>query len=126
MREEEGFTMPGTLLLLFLLFSFFIYQVHALVTDQMFYKEAESLFVLDEVMQQAVIDVKDDIIKWGEEQRDIFYLYEAGEVTGNYVLEDGVAFVTLKCVIKGNRLYTASFQYNKENDSITNWRETRR
>lgn len=124
MRKEEGFTMPGTLLFLFLLFSFFIYQINSLVTDQMFYKETETLFLSDEVMQQAVIDVKREI-RGQEENGEIFYLYEAGEVTGNYVLEQGVASVTLRCVVKGNRLYTASFQYNKSNDSITNWRETR-
>lgn len=124
MRKEDGFTMPGTLLFLFLLFSFLIYQANSLVIDQMFYKDTESLFLLDEVMQQAVIDVKREIREQGE-SGEIFYLYEAGEVTGNYVLEQDIAFVTLRCVVKGNRLYTASFQYNKSNDSITNWRETR-
>ncbi|WP_369902633.1 competence type IV pilus minor pilin ComGG [Bacillus manliponensis] len=123
MKNEHGFTMPGTLVLLFLLFSFFIYEVNALVTDQMFYEEAETLFILDEVMQQAVIDVKDGVIE-GEGQGEVFYSYESGDVIGSYVVEERVVFITLQCIVKGNQSYTVNFQYNKENGSITNWRET--
>lgn len=124
MRKQDGFAMPGTLILLFLLFSFFIYETNMLLSDKKFYIEAEQKFFLEEIADQAVLDIKKDVQQ--KDKNDTFsFLYENGEARGQYVFENEVVFVSLQCVTKQKQSYKVSFQYNKINKSIVNWAEGR-
>ncbi|MDM5189950.1 competence type IV pilus minor pilin ComGG [Bacillus sp. DX4.1] len=124
MKKQDGFAMPGTLILLFVLFSFFIYETNMLLSDQKFYAEAEQKFALEELVDQAASDIKQDLQQ--KEQNGVFsFLYEKGEANGNYVFEDEVVFVTFQCVTKQKRAYKASFRYNTKNKSVMNWVEER-
>ncbi|PEB43145.1 competence type IV pilus minor pilin ComGG [Bacillus pseudomycoides] len=124
MRKQAGFAMPGTLILLFLLFSFFIYEINMLKSDQRFYKEAQQKFLLEEIADQAVSSIKDDLQE--KEQNAVFsFRYENGEASGNYVFENEIIFVALQCMTKQNRSYKVNFQYDKINKRVMNWVEER-
>lgn len=124
MRKQGGFAMPRTLILLFLLFSFFLYEINMLQSDQRFYKEVQQKFLLEEIIDQAVSSIKKDLL--GKEQNDVFsFQYKNGEASGNYVFENEVIFVTLKCTTKQNRPYKVKFQYDKINKQVMNWVEER-
>ncbi|CAI8778975.1 MULTISPECIES: competence type IV pilus minor pilin ComGG [Bacillus] len=124
MRKQDGFAMPGTLILLFLLFSFFIYEINMLKSDQRFYKEAQQEFLLEEIADQAVSSIKDDLQE--KEQNAVFsFRYENGEASGNYVFENEIIFVALQCMTKQNRSYKVNFQYDKINKRVMNWVEER-
>lgn len=124
MRKQDGFAMPGTLILLFLLFSFFIYEINMLKSDQRFYKEAQQKFLLEEIADQAVSSIKDDLQE--KEQNAVFsFRYENAEASGNYVFENEIIFVALQCMTKQNRSYKVNFQYDKINKRVMNWVEER-
>ena len=124
MRSESGFTMPGTIILIFLLMSFLVYETNIFLSDQKFYTEAEELFSLEEITSQAVGDVKQEL-KAKMEKREFFYTYERGEAKGDYTIVDGNAFITLQCITKRKRASKFSFRYNTNNEAITNWQEER-
>lgn len=122
MRQQAGFAMPGTLILLFLLMSFFIYETNMLLSDQNFYKEAEQKFVLEELTDRAVSDIKQDLQE--QEKNGTFsFSYEKGEASGSYTFENEVVFVTLHCMTTQKYSYKVSFQYDKTNQRVINWRE---
>ncbi|MBO1626556.1 competence type IV pilus minor pilin ComGG [Bacillus arachidis] len=124
MRNQDGFALPSTLILLFLLFSFFIYEINMLQSDQRFYKEAQQKFLLEEITDQAIISIKADLQE--KEQNDVFaFQYENGEVSGRYVFENDIIFVTLQCMTKERRSYKVNFQYDKTNRKVMNWAEER-
>ena len=50
MIKQDGFTMPGTIIFLILLTSFFIYETNMLLIDKKFYIEIEQKFVLEEIL----------------------------------------------------------------------------
>ncbi|MFE6538814.1 competence protein ComG, partial [Bacillus cereus] len=54
MRKQNGFTMPGTIIFLILLTSFFIYETNMLFTDKNFYIEIEQKFLLDELLNRSI------------------------------------------------------------------------
>lgn len=124
MRSESGFTMPGTIILIFLLMSFFVYETNIFLSDQKFYTEAEELFILEEITDQAIAEVKQEL-KTGMKKRAFFYTYEKGEAKGDYTIVDKDAFITLQCITKRNLTYKVSFRYNTNNEAITNWQEER-
>ncbi|MCT4573510.1 competence protein ComG, partial [Bacillus thuringiensis] len=54
MRKQKGFTMPGTIIFLILLTSFFIYETNMLFTDKNFYIGIEQKFLLDELLNRSI------------------------------------------------------------------------
>ncbi|MEN1934750.1 competence type IV pilus minor pilin ComGG [Paenibacillus sp. 102] len=124
MRKQDGFAMPGTLILLFLLFSFFVYEINMLQSDQRFYKEAQQKFLLEEITDRAVASIKKDLQV--KEQNDVFsFQYENGEASGDYVFENEIVFVTLQCMTEQKHSYKVNFQYDKINKRVMNWVEER-
>ena len=57
MRKQKGFTMPGTIIFLILLTSF-IYETNMLFTDKNFYIGIEQKFLLDELLNRSITDIK--------------------------------------------------------------------
>ncbi|HDR7791966.1 TPA: competence protein ComG [Bacillus luti] len=122
MRKEAGFTMPGTIIFLVLLTSFFIYETNMLLSDKSFYIETEQKFLVEELLNRALVDVKKDLQK--KEKEDIFFFqYEKGEVSGNYAFENDIVLVSLQCKINQEVFYTVSFRYRKEDGKIFDWIE---
>ncbi|MEH7856456.1 competence type IV pilus minor pilin ComGG, partial [Bacillus thuringiensis] len=99
MRGQNGFTMPGTLIFLILLTSFFIYETNMLFTDKNFYIEIEQKFLLDELLNRSIIDIKKDL-QQKEKEGAFFFQYEKGEVSGNYIFENDLILVALQCTLK--------------------------
>ncbi|MRQ99719.1 competence protein ComG, partial [Bacillus anthracis] len=54
MRKQDGFTMPGTIIFLVLLTSFFVYETNMLLIDKKFYTEIEQKFVLEELLKRSI------------------------------------------------------------------------
>ncbi|WP_459499460.1 competence type IV pilus minor pilin ComGG [Bacillus sp. C1] len=122
MRNQAGFALPSTLILLFVLFAFFMYEINMLQSDQRFYKGTQQKFLLEEITDQAVFSIKEDLEQ--KEQNDVFlFQYENGEANGNYVFENEIVFVTLRCMTKQNHSYHVNFQYDKINKRMMNWTE---
>ncbi len=61
MIKQDGFTMPGTIIFLILLTSFFIYETNMLLIDKKFYIEIEQKFVLEEILNQSITNIKKDL-----------------------------------------------------------------
>ena len=112
MIKQDGFTMPGTIIFLILLTSFFIYETNMLLIDKKFYIEIEQKFVLEEILNQSITNIKRLTAK--RKGRYFFFSYEKGEASGNYVFENDVILVSLQCKIKQEVFYKVSFRYRKK------------
>ncbi|AJH32545.1 TPA: competence protein ComG [Bacillus anthracis] len=121
MRKQDGFTMPGTIIFLVLLTSFFVYETNMLLIDKKFYTEIEQKFVLEELLKRSITNIKKDLKK--EKEDTFFFPYEKGEARGNYVFENDVILVSLQCKIKQEVFYKVSFRYRKKDEKIFDWIE---
>lgn len=122
MKKQEGYTMPGTIIFLVLLTSFFVYETNMLLSDQNFYKETEQKFLMEELINRAIVDIKKDV-QQKEKEDTFFFQYEKGEASGNYVFENDAILVSLQCKIKQEVSYTISFRYRKKDEKIFDWIE---
>lgn len=122
MRKQDGFTMPGTIIFLVLLTSFFVYETNMLLIDKNFYIEIEQKFVLEELLNRSITNIKKDL-QQKEKEDTFFFQYEKGEASGNYVFENDDILVSLQCKIKQEVFYKVSFRYRKKDEKIFNWIE---
>ncbi|KXI72653.1 competence protein ComG [Bacillus cereus] len=122
MIKQDGFTMPGTIIFLILLTSFFIYETNMLLIDKKFYIEIVQKFVLEEILNQSITNIKKDL-RQKEKEDTFFFSYEKGEASGNYVFENDVILVSLQCKIKQEVFYKVSFRYRKKDEKIFDWIE---
>ncbi|MBG9537208.1 competence type IV pilus minor pilin ComGG [Bacillus thuringiensis] len=122
MRKQDGFTMPGTIIFLVLLTSLFVYETNMLLIDKKFYTEIEQKFVLEELLNRSITNIKKDL-KEKEKEDTFFFPYEKGEASGNYVFENDVILVSLQCKIKQEVFYKVSFRYRKKDEKIFDWIE---
>ena len=122
MIKQDGFTMPGTIIFLILFTSFFIYETNMLLIDKKFYIEIEQKFVLEEILNQSITNIKKDL-RQKEKEDTFFFSYEKGEASGNYVFENDVILVSLQCKIKQEVCYKVSFRYRKKDEKILDWIE---
>ncbi|MGN4446616.1 competence type IV pilus minor pilin ComGG [Bacillus cereus group sp. MYBK79-1] len=122
MRKQDGFTMPGTIIFLVLLTSFFVYETNMLLIDKKFYIEIEQKFVLEELLSQSITNIKKDL-QQKEKEDTFFFQYEKGAASGNYVFENDVILVSLQCKIKQEVFYKVSFRYRKKDGKIFDWIE---
>lgn len=122
MIKQDGFTMSGTIIFLILLTSFFIYETNMLLIDKKFYIEIEQKFVLEEILNQSITNIKKDL-RQKEKEDTFFFSYEKGEASGNYVFENDVILVSLQCKIKQEVFYKVSFRYRKKDEKIFDWIE---
>ncbi|EEM87879.1 ComG operon protein 7 [Bacillus thuringiensis serovar pulsiensis BGSC 4CC1] len=114
--------MPGTIIFLVLLTSFFVYETNMLLIDKKFYTEIEQKFVLEELLNRSITNIKKDLKK-KEKEDTFFFPYEKGEARGNYVFENDVILVSLQCKIKQEVFYKVSFRYRKKDGKIFDWIE---
>ncbi|PDZ49244.1 competence protein ComG [Bacillus sp. AFS094611] len=122
MRKQDGFTMPGTIIFLVLLTSFFVYETNMLLIDKKFYIEIEQKFVLEELLSQSITNIKQDL-QQKEQEGTFFFPYEKGEASGNYIFENDSILVSLQCKIKQEIFYKVSFRYRKKDEKIFDWIE---
>ncbi|HFK1454822.1 competence type IV pilus minor pilin ComGG [Bacillus sp. SRB1LM] len=122
MRKQDGFTMPGTIIFLVLLTSFFVYETNMMLIDKKFYTEIEQKFVLEELLNRSITNIKKEL-QQKEKEDTFFFPYEKGEASGNYVFENDVILVSLQCKIKQEVFYKASFRYRKKDGKIFDWIE---
>ena len=122
MRKQDGFTMPGTIIFLVLLTSFFVYETNMLLIDTKFYIEIEQKFVLEELLSQSITNIKQDL-QQKEQEGTFFFPYEKGEASGNYIFENDSILVSLQCKIKQEIFYKVSFRYRKKDKKIFDWIE---
>lgn len=122
MRKQDGFTMPGTIIFLVLLTSFFVYETNMLLIDKKFYIEIEQKFVLEELLNRSITSIKKDL-QQKEKEDTFFFQYEKGEASGNYVFENDDILVSLQCKIKQEVFYKVSFRYRKKDEKIFDWIE---
>ena len=72
MRKQDGFTMPGTIIFLVLLTSFFIYETNMLLIDKKFYIEIEQKFVLEEILNRSITNIKKT---YSKKKRKVLFLF---------------------------------------------------
>ncbi|CAM3939604.1 competence type IV pilus minor pilin ComGG [Bacillus mobilis] len=122
MRKQDGFMMPGTIIFLVLLTSFFVYETNMLLIDKKFYIEIEQKFVMEELLNRSITSIKKDL-QQKEKEDTFFFQYEKGEASGNYVFESDDILVSLQCKIKKEVFYKVSFRYRKKDEKIFDWIE---
>ncbi|PFW55749.1 competence protein ComG [Bacillus cereus] len=120
MRNQAGFTMPGTIIFLLFLTSFFVYETNMLLTDKNFYMEIEQKFLVEELINRAIADIKIDLQKT-ERDGTFFFQYEKGEASGKYRFESDTVFISLQCETKQKNFYTVRFRYSKKDEKIFDW-----
>ncbi|MGN4424388.1 competence type IV pilus minor pilin ComGG [Bacillus cereus group sp. MYBK30-1] len=122
MRKQDGFALPGTIILLVLLTSFLMYETNMLLSDKKFYIEIEQKIFMEELVDRAISDIKQDLQQ--KEKNDTFlFQYEKGKVSGKYVFENDVIIISLQCVTKQKVFYVVSFRYRKKDNKIFDWVE---
>ncbi|MED1566064.1 competence type IV pilus minor pilin ComGG [Bacillus paramycoides] len=122
MRKQDGFALPGTIILLVLLTSFLMYETNMLLSDRKFYIEIEQKNFMEELVDRAIADIKKDLQQ--KEKNDTFlFQYEKGKVSGKYVFENDVIIISLQCVTKQKVFYVVSFRYRKKDNKIFDWVE---
>ncbi|MED0979185.1 competence type IV pilus minor pilin ComGG [Bacillus paramycoides] len=122
MRKQDGFALPGTIILLVLLTSFLMYETNMLLSDKKFYIEIEQKIFMEELVDRAIADIKKDLQQ--KEKNDTFlFQYEKGKVSGKYVFENDVIIISLQCVTKQKVFYVLSFRYRKKDNKIFDWVE---
>ncbi|MGE7631512.1 competence type IV pilus minor pilin ComGG [Bacillus paramycoides] len=122
MRKQDGFALPGTIILLVLLTSFLMYETNMLLSDKKFYIEIEQKIFMEELVDRAIADIKKDLQQ--KEKNDTFlFHYEKGKVSGKYVFENDVIIISLQCVTKQKVFYVVSFRYRKKDNKIFDWVE---
>ncbi|MED0984072.1 competence type IV pilus minor pilin ComGG [Bacillus paramycoides] len=122
MRKQDGFALPGTIILLVLLTSFLMYETNMLLSDRKFYIEIEQKIFMEELVDRAIADIKKDLQQ--KEKNDTFlFQYEKGKVSGKYVFENDVIIISLQCVTKQKVFYVVSFRYRKKDNKIFDWVE---
>ncbi|MDT3494323.1 ComGG family competence protein [Bacillus toyonensis] len=122
MRKQDGFRMPATIIFLVLLTSFFVYEANMLLSDKKFYTEIEQKFLVEELINRAIADVKIDLQKI-ERDGTFFFQYNKGKVSGRYEFENDMILVSLQCETKQRIFYTVSFRYRKNDEKIFDWIE---
>ncbi|WP_129727205.1 competence type IV pilus minor pilin ComGG [Ectobacillus funiculus] len=123
MRNERGATMPAVLIFTFLFLALFLHQVNLLLLEKRFYHETEQFFLLENIMTNAIREFQRDVQTSGIPTA---YEYEEGTARlAQSFSSSGLLQVSIHCVTKEGRAYTASFLYNKNNKQITNWMEER-
>ncbi|PFJ12608.1 competence protein ComG [Bacillus cereus] len=122
MRKQDGFTMPATIIFLVLLTSFFVYETNMLLSDKNFYMEIEQKFLMEELINRSITDIKVDLQK-RERDGTFFFQYEKGKVSGKYGFENDMVLVSLQCETKQRIFYTVSFRYRKKDEKIFDWIE---
>ncbi|MGE7871736.1 competence type IV pilus minor pilin ComGG [Bacillus paramycoides] len=122
MRKQDGFALPGTIILLVLLTSFLMYETNMLLSDKKFYIEIEQKIFMEELVDRAIADIKKDLQQ--KEKNDTFlFQYEKGKVSGKYVFENDDIIISLQCVTKQKVFYVVSFRYRKKDNKIFDWVE---
>ncbi|MFJ8352432.1 competence type IV pilus minor pilin ComGG [Bacillus paramycoides] len=122
MRKQDGFALPGTIILLVLLTSFLMYETNMLLSDKKFYIEIEQKIFMEELVDRAIADIKKDLQQ--KEKNDTFlFQYEKGKVSGKYVFENDVIIISLQCVTKQKVFYVVNFRYRKKDNKIFDWVE---
>ncbi|MGG0729043.1 competence type IV pilus minor pilin ComGG [Bacillus paramycoides] len=122
MRKQDGFALPGAIILLVLLTSFLMYETNMLLSDKKFYIEIEQKIFMEELVDRAIADIKKDLQQ--KEKNDTFlFQYEKGKVSGKYVFENDVIIISLQCVTKQKVFYVVSFRYRKKDNKIFDWVE---
>ena len=122
MRKQDGSTMPATIIFLVLLTSFFVYETNMLLSDKKFYIEIEQKFLVEELINRAIADIKVDL-QTIERDGTFFFQYEKGKASGKYGFENDMILVSLQCETKQRIFYTVSFRYRKKDEKIFDWIE---
>lgn len=92
------------------------------VSTRLNFIEIEQKFVLEELLNRSITNIKKDL-QQKEKEDTFFFQYEKGEVSGNYVFENNDILVSLQCKIKQEVFYKVSFRYRKKDEKIFDWIE---
>ncbi|MCH1624912.1 competence type IV pilus minor pilin ComGG [Ferdinandcohnia quinoae] len=126
LNNEKGFILPVTIIISFLFFLIFTFQVNIYLTEKGFYKETEELMVLENLMQLGVGDVQLELGGLNELRNPISneFQYPNGTVSYNAVtLSETTLEVMIICSTKNSRRYRAQFEYDGVEKKITKWNE---
>lgn len=126
MNNEKGFVLPITLIIMFLLCSFVLFQVSLYDAEKKLLKEERDLYTAERVLQMGVIDVSKLIII---DHRDHFsgkIYYEEGEVTYNVKKErEGIKSIHLISKTVQQKSKRITFYYYVNDESVLPWLEER-
>ena len=87
---------------------FFIYETNMLLTDKKFYMEIEQKFLLDELLNRSITDIKRLTAK---EKEGAFSFSMKRRSEWELCFENDSIFVALQCKLKQEAFYTVSFRY---------------
>jgi hypothetical protein len=120
-RNEKGFILPVTMVIVFLLAGFVLHEVKMHETDSKFLIERQSSEKLDELLQMAVVDVQNPSI----EREGLFY-YDGGTVRYQILSteSENVVKVDLTAKTSDGKARVVHYRYDTMKNKIIMWEET--
>lgn len=132
-KNEHGFILPLTLIIVFLLFGFLLHEIKVYETQKQFVHHEEGMLILDRLLQSAATDIEAiPYKKWPDT-----FSYPAGVVEYKVKkLSKGSSYNTKKVVSvtltakrskdqnKYGTRHISYVYYHKDKDKIVRWMET--
>lgn len=121
--NEDGFILPLTMVIIFLICAFLLHEIKMYEAEKRFLQTREDLFVTDQMMQMAVVDLKVRLhhsnFKGGT------FLYKKGTVRYSIKNTTGsnMLCITLRAKANSGGLHVSRMYYDKMKQKIVRWEE---
>ncbi len=126
-RNEKGFVLPFTLIVVTIVLFFFLNQVNLLLLEKRYYHEVEGTMTLEYMMETTIYRIKKDVHEGMTGERDLVIHFAEGTAEATISAEtneEPYRFrVRIVCITNNKHKYPVEFTYDSELDSISNWKE---
>jgi len=124
MRNERGFILPITLVILFIVSSFTIFQINQFTTEKKLLFEQSEVITNERLLQMAIVDVTDFLTSNSDEYFSGDFQYEKGEVAFIVKAEtEKIKSITLISKTLGQRSRQVKYFYYLEKGTFLPWLE---
>ncbi|HEU5140503.1 MAG TPA: competence type IV pilus minor pilin ComGG [Bacillales bacterium] len=119
-NDEEGFILPVTLMITFLMFAFVLHEMKMYEAEKQFIKAREEMMILEGLMRKAVYDVEKGVPEYDHGT----LVYADGKVKYNVDFRMGnVLVLTLVAVSHDGGKHVSHAFYDKIKQKIVRWEE---
>lgn len=133
-RNQDGFILPLTMIIIFLLFSFLLYEIKAYQSEKQFLYYREEMFTVNDLMQMAAVDLEQRFAASLPDKNYGTFDYINGKVS--YTISQppkdadlpgsspqDVIYITLKAQADNEGEHVSFAYYDKKKRKIIRWAE---
>lgn len=120
--NEQGFILPLTLVIVFLISAFLLHEVKMYETEKQFMYTREDMFTLNQLMEMAHVDLQARLRN--AKYKDGIFRFPKGTVHFS-VKKSGkdMLRITLQAETKNGGVHVSRVYYNKTKQKIVRWEE---